>query len=165
MLHDEVVSLFWPGIEPVGPGELRDPGMLASAAARPFQAFAGVEAHASVIEKAAALFHSLISNHPFHNGNKRTAVIALITFLFANDYYPYATNEEMLELARTTATYRERGRSHDQIFAQIVAFITNSVVTFDMLAEADDLKATHDRAVKIGLGVRQDPRNSAQPPQ
>jgi len=38
----------------------------------------------SLPEKAAALFHSLIANHPFENGNKRTAVIALELFLSAN---------------------------------------------------------------------------------
>ena len=38
----------------------------------------------SLPEKAAALFHSLIANHPFGNGNKRTAVIALELFLSAN---------------------------------------------------------------------------------
>jgi prophage maintenance system killer protein len=50
------------------------------------------DVHSTVLDKGAALFHSLTANHPFHNGNKRTAVLALDHFLLADDYVlPYRT--------------------------------------------------------------------------
>ena len=39
-----------------------------------------------ILWKAAALIRSLIENHPFYNGNKRTAVISAIIFLEENGY-------------------------------------------------------------------------------
>ena len=40
-----------------------------SALGRPFHSADGQDVYPTIIEKAAALFHSLIANHPFHNGN------------------------------------------------------------------------------------------------
>lgn len=48
-----------------------------SAVARPQATMQGDDLYASVLEKAAALFHSLVLNHPFQDGNKRTAFTAL----------------------------------------------------------------------------------------
>lgn len=51
---------------------LRDEGALASALARPFQSFGGSYLYPSIEEKAAAIGESIIANHPFTDGNKRT---------------------------------------------------------------------------------------------
>lgn len=60
---------------------LREATLRHSAVARPFATFAGQELYPSDFEKAAALFHSLIKNHPFMDGTKRTAFAASIFFL------------------------------------------------------------------------------------
>jgi hypothetical protein len=57
----------------VGPGQLRDFGLLDSATTRPQSTVLGADAYPSVHEKAAAMLHSLARNHPFIDGNKRTA--------------------------------------------------------------------------------------------
>lgn len=44
----------------------------------------GIEAYATVWEKAAALLHSLLINHPFVDGNKRTAWMCTVVFLDLN---------------------------------------------------------------------------------
>ena len=67
IIHDSFISVWWPNIEPVGPEEYRDRGLVQSAVARPFQAAFGKELFRTIPEKAAALFHSLIANHPFDN--------------------------------------------------------------------------------------------------
>lgn len=157
-----MVSMLWPGIEPVGPGQLRDPGLLDSAAARPFQSVGGADAYESTLAKGSAFFHSLIANHPFQNGNKRTAVISLISFLMANEYYPALTHGEMLEFARLTATYKERGLIHSQVLSQIGAFLVDGTVQFAVLAQAGDLKRAYSRAVQIGQGIREHPLNHEQ---
>lgn len=58
-----------------GSKELRNRNLLLSAINRPFQTFDGKELYQSPFEKAAALGESLIINHPFVDGNKRTAFI------------------------------------------------------------------------------------------
>ena len=83
-LHDEVVPHLWPGKDPIGHSEYRSQPLLDSAANRPFQTAFGHEIFADAFSKAAALFHALISDHPFNNGNKRAAVLALDHFLLAN---------------------------------------------------------------------------------
>ena len=60
---------------------LREAAMLHSAVARPFATFGGQELYPTDFEKAGALFHSLIKNHPFMDGTKRTAFAAALFFL------------------------------------------------------------------------------------
>jgi death-on-curing protein len=59
-------------------------GGLESAVARPQATIKGDDLYASVLEKAAVLLHSLVLNHPFQDGNKRTALTALGLFLHYN---------------------------------------------------------------------------------
>jgi prophage maintenance system killer protein len=67
-------------VETGGLPGLRDAAMLHSAVARPFVTFDGNDLYASDFAKAGALFHSLIKNHPFMDGTKRTAFAARSTF-------------------------------------------------------------------------------------
>ena len=63
---------------------VRDVGLLQSAAARPKATFGGDELYPDIFSKAAALMESLARNHPFLDGNKRTAVTATGLFLQIN---------------------------------------------------------------------------------
>ncbi|SED53941.1 death on curing protein [Streptomyces sp. 2131.1] len=67
---------------------LRDGGLLESAAHRPSAAMFGQEAYPDVLGKAAALLQSLAVNHPFFDGNKRTAWLSCVTFLAMNGVEP-----------------------------------------------------------------------------
>jgi death-on-curing family protein len=118
-IHDDLIGTLWPDIDPVSRSEYRDVGLLESALARPFHSAGGQDAYPSLLEKASALFHSLISNHPFQNGNKRTGVIAVDAFLVGNGYAMALSNDKMYELAQRTASYRARGASHDDSFSDI----------------------------------------------
>ncbi len=64
-----------------GAKEIRDRNLLLSAINRPFQTFDGKELYPGPFEKAAALGESLIINHPFVDGNKRTAFLAMLALL------------------------------------------------------------------------------------
>ena len=59
-------------------------GGLESALAQPRMTFGGAELYPSVVDKAATLGYSLIQNHPFLDGNKRTGHAAMEVFLFLN---------------------------------------------------------------------------------
>lgn len=74
---------------------LRDTDALRSAVMRPRQTFDDADLYPDILSKAAALFESLVSNHPFVDGNKRTAVVMAISFLEANGLHFEATNDEV----------------------------------------------------------------------
>jgi death on curing protein len=69
-------------------------GALGSALAQPRMTFDGQDLYPTMVEKAAALGFSLIQNHPFVDGNKRTAHAAMEIFLVLNAYQIHATVEE-----------------------------------------------------------------------
>jgi death on curing protein len=63
---------------------VRDMGLLESAIAQPRMTFGEEDLYPSLLEKAAALGFSIIMNHPFVDGNKRTGHAAMETFLVLN---------------------------------------------------------------------------------
>jgi death-on-curing protein len=63
---------------------VRDAGLLESAVHRPAAAMFGEEAYPDLFGKAAALLHALAANHPFVDGNKRTAWLSCAVFLDLN---------------------------------------------------------------------------------
>lgn len=82
ILLEDILNLHKYSIQKYGGSEgLRDLGLLESAIARPFQTFGGEDLYPSVFEKAAALGESLIINHPFIDGNKRTGAVAMAALL------------------------------------------------------------------------------------
>jgi death on curing protein len=82
-----------------GAEALADFGLLESAVLRPQTTIGGVDAYASIHEKAAALMHSLIRNHPFVDGNKRTAVVAAFTFYLLNGWEIRTQDSDVVALA------------------------------------------------------------------
>ncbi len=64
---------------------VRDRSALESALARPFQTFDSKPLYTSVIEQAASLLESMLINHPFLDGNKRTGYTLLRLFLLQNN--------------------------------------------------------------------------------
>lgn len=79
-IHSRIIA------ETGGSNKVRDLGLLESAVARPRATFEGKEMYAGVFNKAAALMDSLINNHPFADGNKRTGVTAAGLFLVRNGW-------------------------------------------------------------------------------
>jgi death-on-curing protein len=67
-----------------GKRAVRDMGLLEAAAARPMASAFGQDAYMTLGEKAAVLLHSLARNHPFADGNKRTATVAALFMLAVN---------------------------------------------------------------------------------
>jgi death-on-curing protein len=73
---------------------VRDQGLLESAVAQPRARFGGEELYGTLAEKAAALTFSLVKNHPFFDGNKRTGYGAMLMFLSRNGHTIDAPLEE-----------------------------------------------------------------------
>lgn len=87
---------------------LRDVGALESAVAQPRMTFGGEELYPTLIEKASALGFSLIQNHPFIDGNKRTGHAALEMFLVLNGYQLSAGLEEQVSAILQVASSEMR---------------------------------------------------------
>ncbi|MBY0401376.1 type II toxin-antitoxin system death-on-curing family toxin [Myxococcota bacterium] len=96
---------------------VRDLGLLESAIAQPRQSFDGADLHPSIIDKAAALGFSLISNHPFVDGNKRVGHAALEVFLMLNGYELNASVDKQERVILAVAA----GRSTREEFRRWVA--------------------------------------------
>ena len=84
ILLEEVLEIHELMIQRYGGGKgIRDMQMLISAIERPFQSFDKEELYPTDFDKAAALMESIISNHPFIDGNKRTGYSVAALFLLA----------------------------------------------------------------------------------
>ena len=86
-----------------GSAGLRDRGSLEAALGRPQMTFAGEDLYPDVESKAAALMHSIVMNHPFVDGNKRTGAAAAEFFLNLNGVG-----------SRPAATHSSRSRSQSR---------------------------------------------------
>ena len=82
---------------------VRDMGLLLSALGRSQATFEGGDLHPTICQKAAALSDSMINNHPFVDGNKRTGIGAAVLFLSLNGYVLTASNQELLNLTMEIA--------------------------------------------------------------
>ncbi|GAB4482215.1 MAG: type II toxin-antitoxin system death-on-curing family toxin [Thermodesulfovibrionales bacterium] len=85
---------------------VRDIGLLQSAVSRPKATFHGRDLYAGLFRKTAALMESLARNHPFIDGNKRTAITASGIFLRMNGYVLECSSQELERFALGVATGR-----------------------------------------------------------
>src|SRR5205823_6148371 len=118
-IHDEVVAKRMPFDEPMDPRDRGNTALLDSAVNRPFQTFDGQYLHPAIQQQAAALFHSLVCNHCFINGNKRTAVMALDMFTTANGFCLLMSNDDVYTMAKTTAEANLNGEHPDKVLQAI----------------------------------------------
>ena len=86
-IHDILIERFG------GAKGVRDKAALDSAINRPYQTFDGQELYPKAVDKAAAIFESIISNHPFVDGNKRTAYV-LMRLLLKHEMLDIAASED-----------------------------------------------------------------------
>lgn len=76
---------------------VRDLNFLRLAVARPQMSAGLKDAYPTIYLKAAAMFHSIINNHPFLDGNKRTSLFSAVLFLEYNGYHVDFTKKEGIE--------------------------------------------------------------------
>jgi len=96
-LHRRQIRLFG------GAAGLRDRGALEGAVARPQMTFGGEDLYPGVVDKAAALMHSLVMNHPFVDGNKRAGAHACLLFVLANAVEPTFSPAELTAITLSVA--------------------------------------------------------------
>ena len=84
-LHEQIMAVSG------GSAGVRDQGLLESAVYRPQASFSGQDLYPDLFSKVAALGHSLITNHPFVDGNKRTGFEAMRLMLRLNGFDIHAS--------------------------------------------------------------------------
>jgi death on curing protein len=104
-----------------GSNGVRDLRLLDSALARPFQTFENADLHSTPIRKAASLIESVLINHPFVDGNKRTGYVLMRIFLISNGLDINASQEEKYDFVINIASGKAK-------FEQIVDWLTNHVI-------------------------------------
>jgi death-on-curing protein len=88
VIHDTLIVQFG------GSNGIRDYNLLVSAINRPFTGTGDTEFYPTIHEKAAALIESIVKNHPFVDGNKRTGYVMMRLFLLNNGFDIQASQDE-----------------------------------------------------------------------
>lgn len=83
---------------------VRSLDLLLSSIARPQASFGGSDLYKNIYEKGTSIVHSIVLNHPFIDGNKRTAITSLARFLHINGFELSATNNQVIEFMLKIAT-------------------------------------------------------------
>lgn len=91
VLHDALIEKFG------GLTGIRDRSLLESALANPMTAVFGQDMYPTVFDKAASYLFSIARNHPFLDGNKRTASASALVFLRRNGQNPKYKTDELVE--------------------------------------------------------------------
>lgn len=91
-LHNQLEEAF------VLSSGVRDENLLASAVNTPFQTFMGNDLYPSIYDKAAQLCYGIANNHPFIDGNKRTALHSMYVYLIINGYDITASQQDVENL-------------------------------------------------------------------
>jgi death on curing protein len=120
---DAVIKIHSALIERYGglPG-IQDKGAVMAAISRPYQTFDSNELYPTPIDKAAAVFESIISNHPFLDGNKRTAYTLM---RMALNKYNLTLNTALLN----RYNFVMQAASGQLSFDEIKAWITQNTIT------------------------------------
>jgi death-on-curing protein len=108
VIHYIIVDIFFDENKEGFSKGIKNPELLESALFACSQTFDGVDLWPDLFSKAACLFRSLVQNHAFHDGNKRTALIATIIFLSENGYYLYyQEHNELVSFALRVAKHKQ----------------------------------------------------------
>ena len=155
-IHEELVKVFAEENDPVSPPGVKDQGLLESACARPRTGLGDVEKYKSLAEKMAALFHSLTKNHAFHNGNKRTALVTLLSSLNRNGYHLNAavTDDMVYDLAVAVTADQFPNPGHalsvDEVVQELASWIRIHVERLNLKLSGMTLKEFVQRCEQAG---------------
>ena len=103
-----------------GVSGVRDMNLLESAIQRPNATFDGQDLYPRVVDKAAAIIESIVKNHPFSDGNKRTGYILMRLTLLESNMDIIATEKEKYDFVINIA---EGKIDYDEIKSWIEKYI------------------------------------------
>ncbi|WP_430398899.1 type II toxin-antitoxin system death-on-curing family toxin [Ferrovibrio sp.] len=143
-LHEYLTKIFEHENDPISPPGIKSNDLLESACSRPFISIGGVYKYDTFEKQLAALFQSLSKNHPFHNGNKRAALVSLLTALYKegriikmnvtdDDLYKF-----VLDVTADSFPSENHKLSPDEVVGQIARWIrSNSIARMHSTSDMD----------------------------
>jgi death on curing protein len=106
-IYQVLIRDFEEDNDPISPAGVRDQGLLESAVNRQHTGFGGVFKYETPYSSAASLCYGICCDHAFHNGNKRTALVALLVHLDKNELcLPSTTQDELYDLMLSIADHK-----------------------------------------------------------
>ena len=132
MCHPLAVALFDSSVEPMTGFDEHERALLESALGNPQQTFSGQDLYPTLVEKGAILYYSLIKNHPFKNGNKRTATATLLVFMYINGLWLRKSEKDenenyLVELAkRVSSSWGDEEKN--KFLVEIADWLKNKMV-------------------------------------
>jgi death-on-curing family protein len=133
LIHERLIEDFADSLDPISPPGVRSEALLESAISRQHVGIGTTLKYPTVHENAATLLFGLCLDHPFHNGNKRTALVALLAHLDKNKYCLFRVSEDELfrmitEVATHTfysspSTRKQTIRTADEEVAEIAQWV------------------------------------------
>lgn len=118
-IHEVLVADFEQSPDPISPAGVRSVDLLESAVSRQHTGFEGRMKYPDAMAKAVTLTYGICCDHPFINGNKRTALVAMLAHLDKNKLALFATTQDdlydlMLRIADHTVGMRMDKRAKDK---------------------------------------------------
>lgn len=105
-VHETLARDFALTADPISPPGVRSNHLLESAVARQDVSFGNALKYPDPVANAATLAYGICCNHPFHNGNKRTALVSMLVHLDRNKLALYQSNQdELYELMISVADH------------------------------------------------------------
>lgn len=104
-VHDALTEVFFETDDPIFPPGVKSQALLESAAGRPATSFGNQAKYPTIEYASAALLHSVVHNHPFHNGNKRTALVSALVLLDRHDFMLDSTEDELFRFMIKVAAH------------------------------------------------------------
>lgn len=105
-IHEALVEEFAATNDPFGdPHGVRDWHLLESTSFRPQTTLGDVRKYPTPEMCGAALLHSIVHNHPFHNGNKRTGLVSMLVLLDAHDLVLVCHEDELFRFVLRVAQH------------------------------------------------------------
>lgn len=97
LIHDKLIERFG------GSNGVREMDLLDAAINRPFATFGGQDLYVDEVEKTAAIIESIVKNHPFIDGNKRSGYVLMRLLLLESNFDIEATREEKYDFVISIA--------------------------------------------------------------
>ena len=131
LTEEQALEIHWALVEdfseaadhdPISPPGVRNRNLLGSAVFRPQTSLGDQLKYPTAEMSAAALLHAFIHDHPFHNGNKRTALVLMLVALDENGIFPEFDEGELFKLVLIVAQHRlVDHRFHDLADREVLA--------------------------------------------
>ncbi|MEO9802826.1 MAG: type II toxin-antitoxin system death-on-curing family toxin [Reichenbachiella sp.] len=148
-IHHCLVEDFINHFDPISPPGVKNESLLQSAVYRQETSFGDVFKYSTPELTCAALTHSIVNNHAFHNGNKRTALVSMLVFLDKNNMIVTCNQNEIFKFILRVAQHGLVSRNSQDFDDREVAKIAQWIWNNSRKIESGDRVVTWRRLEKI----------------